>query len=53
MDCTTSSSCSSVTGRFLVAARRPSTTLARSNASRRPDRFTTISGTSSIRSKVV
>ena len=49
----TASSCSSVTGRFLVAERNPGITLTRSNGSRRPDRFTTISGTSSMRSKVV
>jgi len=48
-----SSICSGVTGRFLVAERTPSTTLARSNGSRKPLRLTTHSGTSSTRSKVV
>ncbi len=43
----------SVTGRFLVAARSPSTSLPRSKGCRSPERLTTIRGTSSIRSKVV
>src|SRR6478735_5906394 len=44
---------SSGTGRPLVADAMPSTIFVRSNGTRSPERFTTTSGTSSRRSKVV